>query len=70
MEQYSGDRSIILPTADGEKIYVVLETEQQEVINVWITLIINQELLKYSLAIGNVFIKPLGKKKWNFFNRK
>lgn len=49
-------------TTAGEKVYVVLETEQHEIINVWITPIINQELLKYNLTIGNVFIKPLGKK--------
>ena len=51
-----------ITTANGEKVYVVLETEQHEIINVWITPIINQELLKYNLTIGNVFIKPLGKK--------
>ena len=58
---------IIIPTATGapDKIYVVLETEQQEIINVWITPIINQELLKYNLEIGNVFIKPLGMKTSN-----
>ena len=56
---------ITIPTANGEKIYVVLETEQQQIINVWITPIINQELLKYNLTIGNVFIKPLGKKTSN-----
>ena len=55
---------IIIPTAAStpDKIYVVLETEQHEIINVWITPIINQELLKYNLTIGNVFIKPMGKK--------
>ena len=58
---------IIIPTAatTPDKIYVVLETEQQEIINVWITPIIDQELSKYNLAIGNVFIKPLGMKTSN-----
>ena len=58
---------IIIPTAAGapEKIYLVLETEQREIINVWITPIINQELSKYNLAVGNVFIKPLGMKTSN-----
>ena len=53
---------ITIPTADGDKMYVVLETEQREIINVWITPIINQEVMKYNLSAGNVFIKPLGKK--------
>lgn len=57
------DRIIIPATATAlEKMYVILETEQQEMINVWITPIINQELSKYNLAIGNVYIKPLGMK--------
>ena len=53
---------ITIPTADGNKMYVVLETEQREIINVWVTSIINQEVMKYNLSAGNVFIKPLGKK--------
>ena len=31
--------------------------------NVWLTEIIYEELLKYKLADGNVYLKPLGKKK-------
>ena len=56
---------ITIPTADGDKHYAVLQTEQQQIIHVWITDIINKELLKYNLIMGNVFIKPLGKKKSN-----
>ena len=56
---------ITIPTAPEPKHYVVLQTEQQQIIHVWITDIINQELLKYDLTMGNVFIKPLGKKKSN-----
>ena len=61
------DRFIIPTTTTApEKMYVVLETEQQEIINVWITPIINQELSKYNLPIGNVYIKPLGMKTSSF----
>ena len=56
---------ITIPTALELKHYVVLQTEQQQIIHVWITDIINKELLKYNLTMGNVFIKPLGKKKSN-----
>ena len=56
---------ITVPTANGQKNYVVLETEQQQIINMWITPIINQELSKYNLSLGNVYIKPLGKKTSN-----
>ena len=54
---------ITIPTALELKHYVVLQTEQQQIIHVWITDIMNKELLKYNLTMGNVFIKPLGKKK-------
>ena len=54
---------IIIPTALELKHYVVLETEQQQIIHVWITPIINGKLSKYNLTMGNVFIKPLEKKK-------
>jgi len=56
---------ITIPTVPESKHYVVLQTEQQQIIHVWITDIINQELSKYNLPMGNVFIKPLGKKKSN-----
>ena len=56
---------ITIPTVPESKHYVVLQTEQQQIIHVWITDIINQELSKYNLTMGNVFIKPLGKKKSN-----
>ena len=42
-----------------------LETERREIIQVWITAIMNKELMKYDLSQGNVFIKPLGKRKSN-----
>ena len=54
---------ITIPTVPELKHYVVLQTEQQQIIHVWITDIMNKELLKYNLTMGNVFIKPLGKKK-------
>ena len=56
---------ITIPTVPEPKHYVVLQTEQQQIIHVWITDIISKELLKYNLTMGNVFIKPLGKKKSN-----
>ena len=56
---------ITIPTVPEPNHYVVLQTEQQQIIHVWITDIINQELSKYNLPMGNVFIKPLGKKKSN-----
>ena len=56
---------VTIPTVPEPKHYVVLQTEQQQIINVWITPIINRELSKYNLTIGNVYIKPLGKKKSN-----
>ena len=56
---------ITIPTVPEPKHYVVLQTEQQQIINVWITPTINRELLKYDLTMGNVYIKPLGKKKSN-----
>ena len=56
---------ITIPTAPEPKHYVVLETGQQQIIHVWITPIINGELSKYNLSLGNVFIKPLGKKTSN-----
>ena len=56
---------ITIPTVPELKHYVVLQTEQQQIIHVWITDIMNKELLKYNLTMGNVFIKPLGKKKSN-----
>ena len=56
---------IQIPTVPEPKHYVVLQTEQQQIIHVWTTDIINQELSKYDLSLGNVFIKPLGKKTSN-----
>ena len=56
---------ITIPTAPEPKHYVVLETGQQQIIHVWITPIINRELSKYNLSLGNIFIKPLGKKTSN-----
>ena len=56
---------ITIPTVPEPKHYAVLQTEQQQIIHVWITDIINRELSKYNLAMGNVYIKPLGKKKSN-----
>ena len=53
---------IAIPATEHQKIYVVLETEHREIIHVWITPIINEELKKYDLSGGNIFIKPLGKK--------
>ena len=54
---------ITIPTVPEPKHYVVLQTEQQQIIHVWITDIMNKELLKYNLTMGSVFINPLGKKK-------
>ena len=56
---------VTIPTAEGEKMYAVLETEHREILQVWITPIINKELMKYDLSQGNVFIKPLGKRTSN-----
>ena len=56
---------ITIPTAPEPKHYVILETEQQQIIHVWITPTINGELSKYNLSLGNIFIKPLGKKTLN-----
>ena len=56
---------VIIPTVKGDKMYVVLETERREIIQVWITAIIDKELMKYDLSQGNVFIKPLGKRTSN-----
>ena len=56
---------VIIPATDDDKMYAVLETERREIIHVWITPIINEELKKYDLSQGNVFIKPLGKRTSN-----
>ena len=56
---------VIIPAVEGDKMYAVLETERREIIQVWITPIMNKELMKYDLSQGNVFIKPLGKRKLN-----
>ena len=56
---------ITIPTSPKPKHYVALVTEQQQIIHVWITDIMNGELIKYNLSLGNVYIKPLGKKKSN-----
>ena len=57
---------VTIPSVDDEdKMYAVLETESREIIRVWITAIMNKELMKYDLSQGNVFIKPLGKRKSN-----
>ena len=54
---------VVIPAVEGDRMYAVLETESREIIHVWITAIINKELMKYDLSQGNVFIKPLGKRK-------
>ena len=41
--------------------YAELQTEDGEIFNVWITEIIHQELLKYNLEHGGVYIMALGK---------
>ena len=56
---------VIIPAVEGDKMYAVLETERREIIQVWITPIMNKELMKYDLSQGNVFIKPLGKRTSN-----
>ena len=56
---------VVIPNTQNEKMYAVLETEQREIIQVWITPTINKELMKYDLSQGNVFIKPLGKRSSN-----
>ena len=45
---------------EGDRTYVVLETEGRSTINVWATSIIIGELLKYDINKGNVFIMPMG----------
>ena len=52
---------VVIPNDKGDKIYAILETEGRQIIHVWITSIINDELKKYDLSLGNIFIKPLGK---------
>ena len=56
---------VIIPAVEGDRMYAVLETERSEIIYVWITPIMNKELMKYDLSQGNVFIKPLGKRTSN-----
>ena len=51
-----------IPTKCSAGIYAVLETETGESINVWITPLIHEELLKHNYNNGSVFIKPLGTK--------
>ena len=58
---------VTIPTVPEPKHYVVLQTKQQQIIHVWITDIINRELSKYNLTMGNVYIKPLGKKNVKHF---
>ena len=41
--------------------YAELETEEGEMINVWLTDIIHNELSKHNLNEGSVYIMPLGK---------
>ena len=43
--------------------YGAFQDSRELLTNVWLTAIINEELLKYKIVDGNVFIKPLGKKK-------
>ena len=60
---------VIIPAVEGDRMYAVLESERSEIIYVWITPIMNKELMKYDLSQGNVFIKPLGKRKSNTTGR-
>ena len=43
--------------------YAELEDKKQQMINVWLTDIIREELEKYSLYLDNVYIMPLGETK-------
>ena len=54
---------IIKGTTIEEKtsFYAELETEDAEMVNVWLTDIINNELSNYDLKKGNVYIMSLGK---------
>ena len=62
-----------IPTKCSVGVYAVLEMETGESINVWITPLIHEELLKHNSNNGSVFIKPLGTKQSsvtgkNYFN--
>ena len=56
-------------TTDPSKVYAVFETESQETINVWITPIMHEELKRYDISEGAVYIKPLGTKLSNTTGR-
>ena len=50
----------------SENPYVAtMVSEDGNIFKVWITAIMNKELMKYDLSQGNVFIKPLGKRTSN-----
>ena len=51
-----------LPLKDRSAIYAILQAKNGEILKVWITAIIYNELQKYEQCQGAVFIKPLGKR--------
>ena len=49
---------VTIPSTDGDKMYTVLETESREIIHVWITSIINEEL-KNMISLKAMFLLSL-----------
>ena len=58
---HSMEVNVIKGKKKQKSYYAELENEEEEMINVWITDIIQNELAKHNLNEGNVYIMPLGK---------
>ena len=61
LEIHSMEVASIKKKKKQTSFYAELQTEDGEIFNVWITEIIHQELLKYNLEHGAVYIMALGK---------
>ena len=57
------DKSVTIDGVDQIAHYAEFEAKNEQLINVWLTSIIYEDILLNNLAPGNVFLKPLGRKK-------
>ena len=57
------DKSVTINGVDQIAHYAEFEAKNEQLVNVWLTPIIYEDILTNNLAPGNVFLKPLGRKK-------
>ena len=57
------DKSVTINGVDQIAHYAEFEAKSEQLVNVWLTPIIYEDILTNNLAPGNVFLKPLGMKK-------